>query len=480
MMLSVPIAAFSTSLASASPMAGAGLIGNTGALLSGAVSTFPYNQGFESGQNNNVINEANWGSNQWTYRGTNHSGSHSAGAAITTTGDDTRRLFVNVNFSGKACTSISYWYKITSTDTTVRYMRLIGSTNSTNGQDGSWFVLRDWTNISNATSWTQFSANQNLSNFSNKPNCYIKLQVKNMSGHNQRTLYVDDFHIDAVLMVPPSLVSPANGQTNVNPCPTFVWGQVSSPAIGYNLQVSWWSNFCNTVIDIETSSTSYTSSFPLWSSTTYYWRVRTKYNGAYSGWSGVWSFTTEPLLRYVIVPDTVYQGSPFTVSVGASQIMTKIEIAYPGGSYIEYPNSTTWSHNFTVWVREGWYQIWIYVTESSGHVEGWSKWVFVDDVTPAVITSWSLSDWVDGNILHGRVQATFNEPINRYEWFLDGPGTYDGSGGADISETTSIDITFGVPIPPGGFPHGHYRMWATFRDTGNNWTTSPITEFNIG
>jgi hypothetical protein len=106
----------------------------------------------------------------------------------------------------------------------------------------------------------------------------------------------------------------------------------------------------------------------------------------------------------------------------------------------------------------------------------------VDDVTPAVITSWSLSYWVDGDILHGRVQATFNEPINRYEWFVDLPGgsdSYDRSGGADIAETYGIDITFGVPIPPGGFPHGHYRIWATFRDTGNNWTTSPITEFNV-
>jgi hypothetical protein len=193
MMLSVPIAAFSTSLASASPMAGAGLIGNTGALLSGAVSTFPYNQGFESGPSGAVIHEANWGSNQWCYKTTRRSGNFSAGAAITTTGDDTRRLFVYVNFSGKACTSISYWYKITSVDTTVRMMRLIGSNDGGN----TWFVLNNWTNISNATSWTQFSANQNLAKFNNQSNCYIKIQVKNMSGHNQRTLYVDDFCVTA-------------------------------------------------------------------------------------------------------------------------------------------------------------------------------------------------------------------------------------------------------------------------------------------
>jgi hypothetical protein len=191
MMLSVPIAAFSTSLASASPMAGAGLIGNTSTLLSGTTSPAPYDQGFETGPKPGLINEANWGSNQWGYKATSHSGSLAAGAAITTTGDDTRRLFVNVNFSGKSCTSITYWYKITSTDTAHRLMRLVGSNNGGN----TWFVLRDWTDITSATSWTQFSASQNLSNFSNQWNCYIKIQVKNMSGHNQRTLYVDDFHI---------------------------------------------------------------------------------------------------------------------------------------------------------------------------------------------------------------------------------------------------------------------------------------------
>jgi hypothetical protein len=179
-------------------MAGAGLIGNTGTLLSGAVSTFPYNQGFETGPKPGLINELNWGSNQWGYKAASHSGSLAAGAAITTTRDDTRRLFVNVDFSGKGCTSISYWYKITSVDTAHRLMRLIGSTNSHTGLegDGNWFVLMDWTDISNATSWTQFSANLNLAKFNNQSNCYIKIQVKNMSGHNQRTVYIDDFRIE--------------------------------------------------------------------------------------------------------------------------------------------------------------------------------------------------------------------------------------------------------------------------------------------
>jgi hypothetical protein len=162
-------------------------------------------QGFETGPSGAVINETNWGSNQFYYKTTRRSGNFSAGAAIDTTGDDTRRLFVNVNFSGKVCTSITYWYRISSVDTTnQRQMRLVGSIDSTNGTNGTWFVLRDWVNITNVTSWTQFSANQNLDYFSNQPNCYIKIQAKRTSGSTQRTLYVDDFRI---VTVAPSLPS---------------------------------------------------------------------------------------------------------------------------------------------------------------------------------------------------------------------------------------------------------------------------------
>jgi len=159
-------------------------------------------QGFETGPANAVINETNWGCNQWYYktRG-NHSGTLGAGAAIDTKLDDTRRLFVNVNFSGKACASITYWYKITSVDTTTRWMRLVGSIDSTNGRNGTWFVLRDWENITSHTTWTQFSADQNLGNFTNQSNCYIKIQAK-ANAFNQRTLYVDDFTIWAAFLSP--------------------------------------------------------------------------------------------------------------------------------------------------------------------------------------------------------------------------------------------------------------------------------------
>jgi hypothetical protein len=205
MMLSVPIAAFSISLAS-------------GAVS--APSSAPYYQGFETGPANDPMITNNWGSNGWGYKASQkHSGSLSIGAAIDTKGDDTRRLFVNVNFSGKSCTSISYYYRITSVDTHSRLMRLIGSNNGGN----TWFVLRDWTDITNVTSWTQFSANQNLSNFYNQSNCYIKIQAKVIgfpSGvrPNQRTLYIDDFQIgiggtDSLYYGSPSVFNPEGDGT---------------------------------------------------------------------------------------------------------------------------------------------------------------------------------------------------------------------------------------------------------------------------
>ena len=167
--------------------------------------TFPYNQGFETGSKMAPINETNWGyRGPWQYKYTVvRTGNYSAGAAIDTKGDDTRRLFVHVDFSSKGCTSISYWYKISSVDNHSRMMRLIGSTNSNTGLegDGDWFVLMDWTDITYDTSWTQFYACLNLAKFNNQSNCYIKIQAKVIgfpSGQspNQRTLYIDDFHIE--------------------------------------------------------------------------------------------------------------------------------------------------------------------------------------------------------------------------------------------------------------------------------------------
>jgi len=362
MMLGVPIAAFSTSLAS------------------GAVSTFPYYQGFESGSANAVINEANWGSNQWYYKASQkHSGSLSAGAAITTTGDDTRRLFVNVDFSGKVCASISYWYRITSVDTTVRLMRLIGSNNGGN----TWFVLRDWTNISNATSWTQFSADQNLSMFTNHSNCCIKIQVKCLSGHNQRTLYVDDFCITVVNHAPttPTPFGPISGYTGTS----YTYSTSATDPDGDQVRYyfSWGDGTTGTWTGWVSSGSTASASHSWSSPGTYYVMAKAQdIHGADSAVSS--SLTVAISNRPPNTPSTPsgptsgYTGTSYTYSTSATD---------PDGNQVRYyfnwgDGTGTWtgwvSSGSTVgashsWSSLGTYYVKAYAQDYYGAVSGWSS-----------------------------------------------------------------------------------------------------------
>lgn len=150
------------------------------------ISSFPYSQGFEG-----TFPPDSWGHNQWEQKATPHDGSYSAGASIDTIGDDTRRLFVYVDFSDQNNVSLSFWQKATVSD--MGDMRVIGSINSTDGVDGDWFVLKDW--FDPATDWTEETTFSNLSNFDNQSNSYIKIQAKQI-GESSFTLYIDDVTID--------------------------------------------------------------------------------------------------------------------------------------------------------------------------------------------------------------------------------------------------------------------------------------------
>jgi hypothetical protein len=365
MMLGVPIAAFSTSLAG------------------GAVSTFPYYQGFESGSANAVINEANWGSNQWYYKASQkHSGSLSAGAAITTTGDDTRRLFVNVDFSGKVCASISYWYRITSVDTTVRLMRLIGSNNGGN----TWFVLRDWTNISNATSWTQFSADQNLSMFTNHSNCCIKIQVKCLSGHNQRTLYVDDFCITVVNHAPttPTPFGPISGYTGTS----YTYSTSATDPDGDQVRYyfSWGDGTTGTWTGWVSSGSTASASHSWSSPGTYY--VMAKAQDIHGADSAVSSSLTVVISTSNRPPNTPskpsgptsgYTGTSYTYSTSATDPDgndVRYRFDWGDGSISDWTDwacSGWFAYESHSWSSPGTYQIKAQAQDSNYATSGWSS-----------------------------------------------------------------------------------------------------------
>ena len=89
----------------------------------------------------------------------------------------------------------------------------------------------------------------------------------------------------------PTLSSPANGATNVQPPLALSWNS-SSGASTYRLQVSVNSNFSGTMLDesgLQSTSRTLNSLEP---ETKYYWRVRGENQGGASDWSAAWSFTT--------------------------------------------------------------------------------------------------------------------------------------------------------------------------------------------
>lgn len=108
----------------------------------------------------------------------------------------------------------------------------------------------------------------------------------------------------------PTLVSPADGATDVPIRPTFTWNSVASvglesnapaslgyapliPADHYHLQVAADAGFSDVVIDQNNiHNTSYTPFVDLDYGSVYYWRVRGVNSYGSGEWSAEWSFTT--------------------------------------------------------------------------------------------------------------------------------------------------------------------------------------------
>ncbi len=90
----------------------------------------------------------------------------------------------------------------------------------------------------------------------------------------------------------PSLVSPANGATNVSVTPTLDWSDVSG-ATSYDVQVATDSGFTNVVRSANVASSTWTVSPALNNSTTYFWRARANNSCGSGTYSSAFSFTTQ-------------------------------------------------------------------------------------------------------------------------------------------------------------------------------------------
>jgi BNR/Asp-box repeat. len=95
---------------------------------------------------------------------------------------------------------------------------------------------------------------------------------------------------DAVVRLPPILLSPADGSGNQSLTPELSWTP-SNGGVSYDLQLSKDENFSTSVMDLDTIVETH-KIVELQPASTYYWHVRTHYDTTLSDWSETWSFAT--------------------------------------------------------------------------------------------------------------------------------------------------------------------------------------------
>ncbi|MFA6978162.1 MAG: FISUMP domain-containing protein [Ignavibacteriaceae bacterium] len=175
-----------------------------------------------------------------------------------------------------------------------------------------------WNKVSNANSYTlQISTNSSFTNFvfNTDSLTVTSKQATNLSGLTQyywRVSATNNFgsmgwsetwsFTTGIAPVPPVLLSPTDGATDISLSPTLTWNG-SSGATSYVLQLSTNNSFSSFVFNQSVTTTNKQIT-GLTNSTKYYWRVSTKNNFGTSNPSDVWSFTigTPPTAPTLLTP----------------------------------------------------------------------------------------------------------------------------------------------------------------------------------
>jgi len=141
-----------------------------------------------------------------------------------------------------------------------------------------------------ANQWTIVSVSMKELN----PNGYEinRLFIQEFTG-SSKTFYIDAARFVSVVSAPatPTLLTPANGTTNVPVSTTLNWNPAANSE-SYQLQVSTSNSFSTTLINQSGIIATTFSVTGLSNSTTYYWRVNAKNPDGTSDWSSVWNFAT--------------------------------------------------------------------------------------------------------------------------------------------------------------------------------------------
>ncbi|MBM2816830.1 MAG: hypothetical protein HW421_3592 [Ignavibacteria bacterium] len=168
------------------------------------------------------------------------------------------------------------------------------------------YVGMNWTmgtyhTSTNFTKWDSINFNYDL--------CEIGNITSNREGYTYFATNVVYRGIDKNMLVPPTLLSPADGTTSieVNPSATLTWSPVPKAEM-YQLEVSEYVNFSYRIELITKSPTFHILESTLNYATKYFWRVRSKVHSALSEWSPLSTFTTSLQPPVLITPANEKRG----------------------------------------------------------------------------------------------------------------------------------------------------------------------------
>jgi hypothetical protein len=159
----------------------------------------------------------------------------------------------------------------------------------------------------------------------------------------------------AVLAVP-ALSLPLNSASAITVNPRLQWN-VSEMAQTYTLQVSFDSAFGTTVINDSAIANNYRDVGPLSNATTYFWRVRAKYQTLHSAWSETWSFTTGSNATYTLAINERWNLISLPVVVENSavsvQFPTSASLAYGYVPNTGYAMQSSLAFGAGYWLKFG-------------------------------------------------------------------------------------------------------------------------------
>ncbi|GEM_PF-908793 len=152
---------------------------------------------------------------------------------------------------------------------------------------------------------------------------------------------------------PPTLVFPANGDTNISTSPALSWNPAST-ATSYRIQVATDSLFGNIVAEDSTVTDTVFSVGPLSIVSDYFWRVQAKNTGGTGAFSNVSSFRTEGMVySYPIADEWNLVSLPVEVTNNVKTIIfpTATSQAFKFNTSSGYTAQDTLTEGVGYWIK---------------------------------------------------------------------------------------------------------------------------------